>query len=131
MRTLTQAQLNDWLNGLAKRYDVVAPVSVQGKIMYRQIKGSEPASSIAWGFERSDMSPKGWLFPETEPILVVEHGSEVTITDPPPPAPSTTRRCSRPSGCEVLPRSPHLRPRRRHNPPAVRAQELRASDQDG
>ena len=53
MRTLTQAQLNDWLNGLAKRYDVVAPVSVQGKIMYRQIKGSEPASSGAVQLEYS------------------------------------------------------------------------------
>ena len=34
------------------------------------------------------MSPKTWLFPATEPILIVEQGKETTIAEPPAPTPT-------------------------------------------
>jgi ferredoxin len=59
-------------------------VDIQGKLMYRQVEGSE---GIAWGFERTDMSPKTWLFPATEPILTIEQGEQVAIKPAPEPLP--------------------------------------------
>jgi ferredoxin len=82
MKVLTQVQLYEWLDGLAGELNLVAPVSVEGKLFYRPVGGSQ---EIAWGFERTDMSPKTWLFPDTEPILTVEQGDEVTIRPAPEP----------------------------------------------
>jgi len=85
MKVLTQAQLNEWLNHLAARFTLAAPVNVQGKLLYRQVDDS---SGIAWGFERTDMSPKTWTFPATEPILIIEQGAETRLDDAPAPAPT-------------------------------------------
>jgi sulfhydrogenase subunit beta (sulfur reductase) len=86
MKVLTQDQLKEWLDGLAAQSTLVAPVEVQGKLLYRQIEDSR---DIAWGFQRTDMSPKTWMFPATEPILAVEQGREGTrIEDPPAPQPT-------------------------------------------
>lgn len=76
MKVLTQAQLNGWLDGLARERTLVAPVDVDGKLLYRQVNGSD---GISWGFERTVMSPKTWTFPATEPILTIEQGEESTI----------------------------------------------------
>jgi ferredoxin len=43
------------------------------------------SAEIAWGFERTDMSPKTWLFPATEPILQIEQGQESRLHAPPAP----------------------------------------------
>lgn len=89
MKVSTQAQLDAWLYDLAGKLRLVAPVETGGKILYRDISGSEsPASLIAWGFERTDMSPKTWLLPATEPILFIEQGAETTIQEAPAPAPT-------------------------------------------
>jgi len=85
MKLLTQAQLNEWLDSLAKDLTLVAPVDVEDKLPYRQVGDS---SEIAWGFERTDLSPKTWLFPATEPILSIEQGEEVRIRSMPDPAPT-------------------------------------------
>ena len=82
MKLLTQAQLEGWLDGLAKRVRLVAPTKREGKLFYREVGGS---GEIAWGYERTDMSPKTWLFPATESILSVEQGQEVTIHSAPDP----------------------------------------------
>lgn len=82
MRVLTQAQLNDWLDALSQKLDLIAPVDVDGKLFYRQVEGSD---EIAWGFERTTMSPKTWVFPATEPILIVRQGSETAIQAPDAP----------------------------------------------
>jgi sulfhydrogenase subunit beta (sulfur reductase) len=90
MKVLTQAQLDDWLDALAEKLTLVAPVKVQDKLFYKAIKGGNgqrASSGIAWGFERTDMSPKTWLFPATEPILTIEQGEEVTISEVPAPGP--------------------------------------------
>jgi sulfhydrogenase subunit beta (sulfur reductase) len=85
MKVSTQAQLNRWLDALAQEQKLVAPVQEAGKLLYRQVTGTE---QIAWGFERTDMSPKRWVFPATEPILEVEQGAETVIRRAPSP-PST------------------------------------------
>jgi ferredoxin len=90
MKVLTQAQLDDWLDVLAEKLTLIAPVKVQDKLFYKKVNGStgkRPSSVIAWGFERTDMSPKTWLFPATEPILTIEQGDEVKINEAPVPGP--------------------------------------------
>jgi ferredoxin len=85
MKALTQSQLNEWLDGLAEEFTLVAPVNVQGKLVFREVDSS---SGIAWDFERTDMSPKTWLFPATEPILTIEQGGETQIEEVPAPPPT-------------------------------------------
>lgn len=89
-KVLTQAQLNGWLDHLAKGEGkpwirLVAPVNREGKLIYQLVGGHE---EIAWGFQRTDMSPKTWLFPATEAILLVEQGQDVQIAQPPAPVPT-------------------------------------------
>ena len=85
MRVLTQSQLNEWLDELAERLRLVAPVDVQGRVLYRPVQEHE---ALAWGFERADMSPKTWTFAATEAILTVEQGPGTQIKDAPPPDPT-------------------------------------------
>ena len=90
IKYVTQAQLNEWLDNLAEQVTLVAPKDIQGKLLYRPVGGSDEiaADVLSAGFERTDMSPKTWLFPATEPILIVEQGAETTISQPPPPTPT-------------------------------------------
>jgi sulfhydrogenase subunit beta (sulfur reductase) len=91
MKILTQAQLNDWLDALAEKLTLVAPVDVEGKLFYKKVESSgngRPSSAVAWGFERTDVSPKTWLFPATEPILVIEQGEDTEIQEVPAPSPT-------------------------------------------
>ena len=89
MKFVTRTELKEWLDDLAQRVTLIAPTSIggrrtsAGKLLYRPVGGSD---EIAWGFERTDMSPKTWLFPATEPVLIVKQGAETTITQPPAPA---------------------------------------------
>lgn len=88
MKVLTRSQLEEWLDVLAKEVVLVAPVKADmgdgdgAKLFYRRVEGSD---EIVWNFERTDMSPKTWLFPATEPILVIEQGSDTSLRDVPPP----------------------------------------------
>ena len=84
MMILTQTGLSDWLDAIAERLTLVAPVSLGDKLLYRQVTDSR---EIAWGFERTDMSPKTHLFPATEPILAIEKGSDVKLRQVAPPRP--------------------------------------------
>jgi ferredoxin len=84
MKVLTQVQLNEWLDRLATESVVIAPVEVKGKALFRQIESSE---NVAWGVEQTDMSPKTWTFPATEPMLIVKQGKETVIEDAPAPSP--------------------------------------------
>ena len=85
MKLLTQGQLNEWLDRVATSYTLVAPVNAQGKLLYRPVRTHD---EIEWGFQRTAMSPKGWLFPATEPILTIEQGTETRLEDAPAPAPT-------------------------------------------
>ena len=85
MRILTQVQLNEWLNRLVGDFTVVAPTNAEGKLLYRQVESS---SDVDWDLQRTDMSPKTWLFPATESILIVEQGKETRIESPALPIPT-------------------------------------------
>jgi sulfhydrogenase subunit beta (sulfur reductase) len=85
MKLLTQGQLNEWLDRIATSYSLVAPVNTEGKLLYRPVRTHD---EIEWGFQRTDMSPKEWLFPATEPILTVEQGTETRLEDAPAPVPT-------------------------------------------
>jgi ferredoxin len=82
MKTLTQAQLDKWLDGLAQELTLVAPVNKQGKLLYREVHSS---GDIAWEFERTDISPKSWLLPATEPVVTITKGEQLQLEDPPAP----------------------------------------------
>jgi sulfhydrogenase subunit beta (sulfur reductase) len=105
MKYVTQEKLNEWLDDLARRVSLVAPVEVQGKLLYRPVGSSAEIAAdvrhsgpmptlrrtmggVSARFERTDMSPKTWLFPATEPILIVEQGKETVIRQPPAPRPT-------------------------------------------
>jgi ferredoxin len=57
-------------------------VDTKGKLVYQKI---EAADQIVWDFERTDLSPKNWYFPMTEPILFIEQGKETKLIEPPAP----------------------------------------------
>jgi sulfhydrogenase subunit beta (sulfur reductase) len=82
MKILTQEKLNDWLSNLALETNVVAPIHSKDKLVYGKI---DTADQIAWGFERTHLSPKNWYFPKTEPILFIEQRKETKISEPPDP----------------------------------------------
>jgi ferredoxin len=82
MKLVTQQQLNQWLDALARDASLIAPTNVQGKLFYRPVSDS---TEIAWGFQRTDMSPKTWMFPATEAILNVQQGKETRLHAPPAP----------------------------------------------
>ena len=82
MKATTQKKINEWLADLIQKSVVVAPVETQGKLVYRQI---EESSQVVWDFERTDMPPKTWVFPMTEPILFIEQGAKTTLKNPPAP----------------------------------------------
>jgi len=84
MKKLTQEQLNGWLDSLAQEQTLIAPVNLEDKLLYREVSGSQ---GIAWGFEQTDMSPKTWLFPATEPILKIVQGETVAVEPVDAPAP--------------------------------------------
>jgi sulfhydrogenase subunit beta (sulfur reductase) len=83
MKGLTQTQLNKWLDRMAQDLTLVAPVNSQGKLSYQKIANS---SVVAWGFTRTDISPKTWVLPMTETLFTVTTGTETSIQDPPAPA---------------------------------------------
>ena len=82
MKVITQKNINEWLADLIQRSVVVAPVETQGKLVYRQVENN---SQAVWDFERTDMPPKTWVFPMTEPILLIEQGAKTILKDPPAP----------------------------------------------
>jgi len=82
MKLVTQEQLNQWLDALAQEETLIAPTEARGKRLYRPVAGSD---EIAWDTERTDMSPKTWLFPATEPILQIRQGKETRLSAPAAP----------------------------------------------
>ncbi len=88
MKVLTRSQLEGWLDALAERVMLVAPVKAEvgddggEKLFYRRVQDS---AEIVWDFERTDMSPKTWLFPATESILMIEQGEDTSLHDASPP----------------------------------------------
>jgi len=69
MNLITQAQLAEWLDGLARQRTLIAPHEVAGILLYRPVESSQ---EIAWGFGRTVMSVKEAFFPPTERLLTIQ-----------------------------------------------------------
>lgn len=65
--TLAKEKLNVLLGQIAAESVLVAPVSVkEGVTLFRQVSS---ANEVAFGFDNTDVSPKGYFFPQTEKYL--------------------------------------------------------------
>jgi ferredoxin len=79
MKVTTRGAIEKWLQALTQRYTVIAPQLVEGQLLFRQV---DSKSAVVLEFERTTMSPKGYLLPPSEVILEVEkRGGEVSITE--------------------------------------------------
>jgi ferredoxin len=79
MKVTTGASLATWLDALAERYTVIAPCRVEKELLYRPVTSSV---DIVFEFERTILSPKTFLLPDTEVILEVEkRGWEMVLSD--------------------------------------------------
>jgi sulfhydrogenase subunit beta (sulfur reductase) len=79
MNIITQAQLVDWLNGLARKNPLIAPREEAGVILYRPV---QTIDEIAWDFTRSQSPVKEVFFPPTERLMTIEkNGQGVTLTE--------------------------------------------------
>jgi len=76
MKFTTFDGLKDWLDGLAQRYDLIAPRNVDGHVLYRPVASSD---EILFDYERPELSAKDYFLPATEVLLRVEkRGRELT-----------------------------------------------------
>ena len=77
----TQENLWGWLDELTAQYPVIAPKQVESVSLFRRISA---ADEVAWGVLRTVVSPKAWLFPDTEVLLEIEkRPGGVTLDEPP------------------------------------------------
>ncbi len=67
--SISRADLTRWLESLLRERIVIAPVRVRGQTMFQPISS---VNDIAFDFDNTTLSPKGWFFPPTETILTVE-----------------------------------------------------------
>jgi ferredoxin len=77
MKTLTRAQLNEWLERLAAQQELVAPRRESQGLFYRVV---HHPNEIAWDGERPTLSAKEFLFLPSERLLKVEkRGPDVRL----------------------------------------------------
>ncbi|HSJ55717.1 MAG TPA: 4Fe-4S dicluster domain-containing protein [Anaerolineae bacterium] len=80
MRATSHESLLAWLDTLIERSTLVAPQRVEREWLYRPVSS---AAAIAFDFQRTTVSPKGYFFPETEVLLDIERrGREVVMGEP-------------------------------------------------
>ena len=78
-KLILQAELDTWLDGLARTQTLIAPREVSGVVLYLPAAGS---SEIAKGFSRPVMSIKEVFFPPTERLLTVQKtGAEIHLNE--------------------------------------------------
>jgi sulfhydrogenase subunit beta (sulfur reductase) len=58
-----------WLDSLLQERIIVAPVRVQGQTMFQPVSKVE---EIAFDFDNTTLSPKGWFLPPTETLFSVQ-----------------------------------------------------------
>jgi ferredoxin len=69
-----------WLDNLAVRHTLIGPRLVEEQLLYRPVRTSQ---EIVLDFERTRLSPKSYLLPDTEAILEIEkEGKQVTLREP-------------------------------------------------
>jgi len=78
-RLISQAELDKWLDGLARTQTLIAPRNVSGVVLYRPVAGSD---EIVKGVNRPAMSVKEVFFPPTERLLTIRKtGTEIHINE--------------------------------------------------
>lgn len=78
-RLISQAELDNWLDGLARTQTLIAPRNVSGVILYRRVAGS---SEIVKGVTRPAMSVKEVFFPPTERLLTIRKtGTGISVNE--------------------------------------------------
>jgi len=82
MLMTTHDRVADWLDKLSAQYPVIAPRWIEGVPLFRRIAA---ADEVAWDALRTVVSPKTWLFPDTEVILEIEkRPGGAGLSEPPP-----------------------------------------------
>lgn len=94
---LSKQGLLSWLDGLLERYTVVAPVSINGLILFRAVDAS---AAIYLDSQRAALSPKAWFFPPTETLFSIRSNETTTELLPPKARPETVIFGVRP--CDAL-----------------------------
>jgi ferredoxin len=80
MKVTMRDALTAWLDHLSESHTLIAPALVADQLLYRPITSS---NEIVFEFERTDLSPKTFLFPDTQVIFeVAQSGSQVHIAEP-------------------------------------------------
>lgn len=80
MKVTTRTELAAWLDLLAERYRLIAPRMVEDELLYQPVGSS---AEIVFDFQRTTLSPKTFLLPDTQVILEVEkRDEEVTLSEP-------------------------------------------------
>jgi hypothetical protein len=69
MHITDKTNLVTWLDALAESCTLIAPCQVEGELLYRPVASGR---EISLDFERTALSPKAFLLPETEILLQVE-----------------------------------------------------------
>jgi sulfhydrogenase subunit beta (sulfur reductase) len=69
MMVATLNGLQDWLQDLAQRYDLIAPCNVDGHVLYRPVASGD---EVLLDYERPELSAKDYFLPATEILLQVE-----------------------------------------------------------
>ncbi|MBC7236699.1 MAG: 4Fe-4S dicluster domain-containing protein [Chloroflexi bacterium] len=81
MKITTRGHLQGWLDGLAKRFTLIAPTTVEEQILYRPLGDS---SAIAWDFAKTDLSAKEYFIPSTQVLFsLAKEGKGVRLEEPP------------------------------------------------
>ncbi len=76
MKYTNLRDLQNWLDGLSQKMDLIAPCDVDGHVLYRPVASSD---EILFDYERPELSAKDYFLPATEVLLRVERqGSDVT-----------------------------------------------------
>ena len=84
MSFITREARDKWVETLMKEVKVVAPVDSKGKRVYKEVNA---AVEVDWDFQKTDLPAKTWYFPMSEPILFIEQGKQIKLTEPPKPDP--------------------------------------------
>ena len=82
MQVTTRDDLTAWLDGLAGHLTLIAPKTVEQRVLYRPVADS---SEIAFDFARTDLPVKEHFLPPTHVLLSIEKGKEgVRLGEPSP-----------------------------------------------
>ena len=80
MDMISRESLKSWLTGLKDRYQVMAPVLIEGSHLFRPISSPD---EIAWDYYNSVVPPKELVFPITESLFTLEYeNGEPKIQEP-------------------------------------------------